>query len=91
MVGTSTLGCLVTQEVGHLQFQARLDHLVRASSGPHPKMAALLDIVGEHFRQHAVSCEAGDASRAIIFAGLRETVHSICEALRQHEPLIQAK
>ena len=73
------------------QFQVRLDHLQRTSSGPHPKMAALLDIVKEHFEQHVASGEAGDTSRAIIFTGLRETVHSICEALRQHEPLIQAK
>ena len=74
-----------------LQFQARLDHLVRTSSGPHPKMAALLDIVRERFEQHAASGEPEDISRTIIFTGLRETVHSICEALRQHEPLIKAR
>lgn len=74
-----------------LQFQVRLDHLVRTLPGPHPKMAALLGIVRERFEQHAACGEAGDISRTIIFTGLRETVHSICEALRQHEPLIQAK
>ena len=73
-----------------VQFQVRLDNLVQTSA-THPKMAALLDIVREHFKQHAASGEAEDVSRIIIFTALRETVHSICEALRQHEPFTQAK
>ncbi len=90
VIDHATLGHQI-HVVCFLQFQVRLDHLVRTASGPHPKLAALLDIVREHFQQHGASGEAEEASRVIIFTGLRETVHSICEALLEHEPLIQAK
>lgn len=77
------------------QFQVRLDHLVRTAA-VHPKMTALLDIVLAHFeqqQQQAASATEGatEVSRVIIFTNLRETVTSICEALRQHEPRIQAR
>jgi ERCC4-related helicase len=75
------------------QFQVRLDHLVRTAA-VHPKMTALLDIVRAHFEQQqqaAFAEGATEVSRVIIFTNLRETVTSICEALRQHEPLIQAR
>ena len=69
----------------------RLDHLVR-SSAAHPKTAALLRILAEHFRRSAdAGAEPGDVSRVIIFTNLRETVTAICEALRPHEPLVQAR
>lgn len=73
-----------------MQFQVRLDHLVRTSAA-HPKMAALLDIVSRHFQQHPITENSADASRVIIFTNLRETVHGICEALRQLAPLVQAR
>ena len=75
------------------QFQVRLDHLVRTAA-VHPKMTALLDIVRAHFEQQQAASATGGAtevSRVIIFTNLRETVTSICEAVRQHEPLIQAR
>ena len=76
---------------GGLQFQVRLDHLVRTTAA-HPKTAALLRILTEHFQQSVgAGAEPGDVSRVIIFANLRETVTAICEALRPHEPLMQAR
>lgn len=35
--------------------------------------------------------EAGGSGRAIVFTNYREGVMGICEALRQHEPLITAR
>lgn len=35
--------------------------------------------------------EAGGSGRAIVFTNYREGVMGICEALRQHDPLITAK
>ena len=69
----------------------RLDHLVRTSSA-HPKTAALLRILTEHFQQSRnAGAEPGDVSRVIIFTNLRETVTAICKALCPHEPLLQAR
>jgi hypothetical protein len=82
-----------------VQFQARLERLVQEAA-EHPKMAALLRLLLQHFdgarpgadeAASARSGAAGDPSRVIIFTNLRETVVSICEALRPHEPLIRAK
>ena len=79
------------ESCGDLQFQVRLDRLVR-SSAAHPKTAALLRILKEHFQQsRSAGSEAWDVSRVIVFTNLRETVTVICEALRPHEPLLQAR
>lgn len=83
------------------QFQARLDRLVQEAA-EHPKIAALLRLLLQHFadagggpgEDGAASARlgaAGEPSRVIIFTNLRETVVSICEALKPHEPLIRAK
>jgi hypothetical protein len=76
-----------------VQFQVRLDRLARTAA-VHPKLSALLKIVRAHFGQRQWAAPAQDdteVSRAIIFTNLRETVTSICQALRQQEPLIQAR
>ncbi|BDA46215.1 probable ATP-dependent DNA helicase MPH1 at N-terminal half [Coccomyxa sp. Obi] len=73
------------------EFQARLEHLVR-SAAAHPKMAALQEVVMRHFSDHAASADGAHApSRVIIFTNLRDSVHQICNVLRQHEPLVQAR
>jgi ERCC4-related helicase len=79
------------------QFKTRLDQLVR-SGVAHPKLAALQDVVLRHFGEHAAGAHAhvdtdaaASPSRIIIFTNLRTSVHTICDALRQHEPLVTAK
>ncbi len=73
-----------------VQFQARLEHLVR-SAAAHPKMAALQEVVVRHFSDHAASADCAHPSRVIIFTNLRDSVHQICTVLRQHELLVQAR
>lgn len=105
-----------------LQFHKQLKQLVNRAA-THPKMAALLEVVMEHFKPeespasdarltHAADGQqrkatpskpaaAGDDSseqaaasapgRVIIFTNRRDSVQSIVEMLRAHEPLITAR
>lgn len=87
--GMKQRGTLIREPV-RLQFQWRLEQLVR-SGAAHPKLAKLLEVLLGHFQEHAASADAARPSRVIIFTNLRESVHTICDALRQQEPLITAK
>ena len=103
-----------------MQFHKQLKHLV-SRAATHPKMAALLEVVLEHFKPQAspepdtrpdtaagqagsptpvkatggsdsVEQAAGsDPGRVIIFTNRRDSVQSIVEMLRSHEPLINAR
>lgn len=61
------------------------------SAAAHPKMAALQEVILAHFQAHAASADAGRPSRIIVFTNLRDSVHQICDVLRKHEPLVQAR
>ena len=121
--------CIRIQQTRHdrspcpllLQFHKQLKQLV-SRAATHPKMAALLEVVLQHFKpegptepQRAVGRDmlqledgpiplaaaapeggAGDhdqpaAGRVIIFTNRRDSVQSIVEMLRAHEPLITAR
>lgn len=101
-----------------MQFHKQLKSLVNRAA-THPKMAALLDVVLEHFKPEGTpesdsrpaeaaagqvtpsKAAAGDDNgekavtddpgRAIIFTNRRDSVQSIVEMLRAHEPLIAAR
>lgn len=105
-----------------LQFHKQLKQLV-SRAATHPKMAALLEVVLEHFGaegsteavlQPAASASAAAAAgqeggvvtpgkpggegatacspgRVIVFTNRRDSVQSIVEMLRNHEPLVTAR
>ncbi len=101
-----------------MQFHKQLKSLVNRAA-THPKMAALLEVVLEHFKPEGTpesdsrpaeaaagqvtpaKAAAGDDNgekavtddpgRVIIFTNRRDSVQSIVEMLRAHEPLITAR
>ena len=101
-----------------MQFHKQLKSLVNRAA-THPKMAALLEVVLEHFKPEGTpesdsrpaEAAAGqvtpskaaadddngekavtdDPGRVIIFTNRRDSVQSIVEMLRAHEPLITAR
>lgn len=101
-----------------MQFHKQLKSLVNRAA-THPKMAALLEVVLEHFKpdgtpesaSRTAEAAAGqvtpakaaadddngekavtdDPGRVIIFTNRRDSVQSIVEMLRAHEPLITAR
>ncbi|KAL0018444.1 hypothetical protein WJX77_010041 [Trebouxia sp. C0004] len=100
------------------EFHKQLKSLVNRAA-THPKMAALLEVVLQHFKPEGVpqsdsrptaaaagqvtpaKAAAGDGNgekavtddpgRVIIFTNRRDSVQSIVEMLRAHEPLITAR
>lgn len=100
-----------------MQFHKQLKQLVNRAA-THPKMAALLEVVLDHFQPQGAPAqsdataaaqpfvssptainaeEAADAAafdkpgRVIIFTNRRDSVQSIVEMLRTHEPVITAR
>ncbi|PRW60577.1 Fanconi anemia group M isoform X3 [Chlorella sorokiniana] len=67
-------------------FRQTLESVVRNGSSS-PKLAALVQTLRQHFQ----TLEAGGSGRAIVFTNYRDGVMGICEALKQHEPLITAR
>ncbi|KAK9817873.1 hypothetical protein WJX72_003494 [[Myrmecia] bisecta] len=70
------------------EFKRRLEELVKHGAS-HPKMAALLDVILQHFQ--AAGPDAAPAGRIIVFTNLRESVDAIVDLLNNHNPGVVAR